>query len=203
MAAALDAERKAYYDGAVELFTDLKAQRYEPAGLGVVPTLMASANDFKDAYNNGNRGEVFRELGGERELKKFQYKLMAATNPIGYAQLKMTAMGEVKTATEAAFRSAFERFLAAGYSRDVARQMALQAAQTTMGVQQIAVRQAFGEDDTQVFQRALEVQSSHQKNPVAEAVAHGRTTKSIEHSGHHKKHKKHRRHKKQVAITID
>ena len=161
----------AYHDSAKALFDDLKLARYAMPVMAF-PTLYTDANAYLAAANNGDEKLVFRDLGGLREKQKFEFKLLAATNPTAYAKLKLDAYDEIQVSTEAAFKTAYERFMKTGYSRAQARDLAMQAAGNNMAVQQQAINMSFGEEGGHVFDRALQHESAKSHNPVADTIIH-------------------------------
>ena len=196
-----------YHDSAKALFDDLKLARYAMPALAV-PTLYANAAAYTLAANNGDEKMVFRDLGGLREKQKFEFKLLAATNPTAYAQLKLDAYDEIQVSTEAAFKTAYERFMKTGYSRAEARNLAMQAAGNNMAVQQQAINMSFGEEGGHVFDRSLQHESSKSHNPVADTIIHQPPThtapKAIKFAAPKTKgHKGHKKRRKKVAASIE
>ena len=91
--------------------------------------------------------DAWSQLGGNREQQTFDMRMLALTDPGGYAKLRTAALTQVKTVTEGAFSNAYKQFVESGFSREEAKHMALQSASVTKNVQEMAMNKKFGGND--------------------------------------------------------
>jgi hypothetical protein len=92
--------------------------------------------------------DVWRDVGGLQEADRTSMKLLAMTDPVNYAKLKSQALVEVKTATEASYKAAFDQHIAAGVPVEEAKKAALSAAKATKELQNKAMKLRFHDDDS-------------------------------------------------------
>jgi hypothetical protein len=103
--------------------------------------------------------DAWSQLGGNREQQTFDMRMMALSDPGGYAKLRNRALGDVKTITEGAFSNAYKQFVESGFSREEAKHMALQAASVTKNVQEMAMNKKFGGNDA-IFMGTVQKQNA-------------------------------------------
>jgi len=98
---------------------------------------------------------LWADLGGVYKEKSFDRKIQALTNPKGYAADRKTAiisLDKIKAQSEAAFKTSYDGFMAAGLSPDAAKAAAYQSAQSEYANQMRVFNLMFGQGTDQVYQ---------------------------------------------------
>ena len=110
-----------------ELFAGLDKIASRPVGTPYTGTDLTVSNVGDNLKADYTVGDAWSQLGGNREQQTFDMRMLALSDPGGYAKLRTAALGDVKTVTEGAFNSADKQFVESGFSREEAKHMALQS----------------------------------------------------------------------------
>jgi hypothetical protein len=112
-----------------------------------VNALIAAA---RPAANSGS--DVWADIGGLYEEKAFQRRIDALTNPGAYAATRTTALDAIKLASQTAFKTAYDGYITAGLSPDMAKDNAQMSARSEYGNQLRVFNLQFGQGTDQIFQ---------------------------------------------------
>ena len=94
---------------------------------------------------------IWAEIGGLYEEKAFQRRIDALTNPATYATERKAALDEIKKASETAFKTAYDGYVKAGLSPDLAKANATNSAKSEYHNQQNVFNLQYGQGTDQIF----------------------------------------------------
>ncbi len=100
----------------------------------------------------GLGNDVWADIGGLFEQNSFQNRIDALTDPGAYGTKRATALGAIKTASEAAFKTAYDGYIKAGLSPDMAKANAQMSAKSEYGNQLRVFNLQFGQGTDQIFE---------------------------------------------------
>ena len=104
------------------------------------------------ATDPGNN--VWAEIGGLFEQKAFNRRVAALTDPVTYAADRTAALALIKTASETAFTTAYNGYIEAGLSPDMAKDNAQMSAWSEYGNQLRVFNLQYGQGTDQIFKGA-------------------------------------------------
>ena len=102
--------------------------------------------------SNFTTDSLWADLGGTYEQKSFDRKIQALTHPTGYADERKAELKKIQTASESAFKTSYDGFLAAGLSPDAAKAAAFQSAQAEFANQMRVFNLMFNQGTDAVYQ---------------------------------------------------
>ena len=98
--------------------------------------------------------DIWAEIGGKYEQAAFQRRINALTDPKVYADERKVALGKIQTASENAFNTAYNGYIAAGLSAEMAKLNATNSAKSEYHNQQSVFNLQYGQGTDQIFQGA-------------------------------------------------
>ena len=98
--------------------------------------------------------DIWAEIGGKYEQQAFQRRINALTDPKTYADERKVALSKIQSASETAFKTAYNGYIAAGLSSDMAKLNAKNSAMSEYRNQQTVFNLQYGQGTDQIFQGA-------------------------------------------------
>jgi len=96
--------------------------------------------------------DIWAEIGGKYEQAAFQRRINALTDPKVYADERKVALGKIQTASENAFNTAYNGYIAAGLSAEMSKLNATNSARSEYHNQQSVFNLEYGQGTDQIFQ---------------------------------------------------